>query len=132
MRDFMSMEVVRWNVICLLLTIAVTQGDLIFTSDKQYAQLHGTITLTCNTSESVSAVEFQRDENRLGICRKEVGCSTSNESKFSLKINLQPVGYDIYTLTINNFEVNDTGLYRCLTFDTFWQDSTIHITHAGN
>ncbi|XP_052814044.1 MAM domain-containing glycosylphosphatidylinositol anchor protein 1-like [Mya arenaria] len=130
MRDFMSMEVVRWNVICLLLTIAVTQGDLIFTSDKQYAQLHGTITLTCNTSESVSAVEFQRDENRLGICRKEVGCSTSNESKFSLKINLQPVGYDIYTLTINNFEVNDTGLYRCLTFDTFWQDSTIHITHA--
>ncbi|WAR10450.1 CD22-like protein [Mya arenaria] len=28
MRDFMSMEVVRWNVICLLLTIAVTQVDI--------------------------------------------------------------------------------------------------------
>ncbi|XP_052814054.1 uncharacterized protein LOC128241117 [Mya arenaria] len=104
-------------------------GDLIFTSDKQYAQLHGTITLTCNTSESVSAVEFQRDVYHLGICYIEVGCSTSNERKFSLKIN-QPVGYNIYTLTINNFEVNDTGLYRCLDVDTFWPDSTIHITHA--
>ncbi|XP_052812553.1 vascular cell adhesion protein 1-like [Mya arenaria] len=107
-------------------------GDLMLTADKQYAQLQGNITLTCNTSESVTLVEFWRGVSLLGKCEIELGCSTSNESKFILNSNLQPVGYDMYTLTITNFEVNDTGLYRCLTWDDSWQDSFIQITHAGD
>ncbi|XP_052805722.1 hemicentin-1-like isoform X4 [Mya arenaria] len=131
MRDNKLVKVFQWNVLHLLLTIAGTQGVFLLTSDKQYAQLQGDITLTCNTSDSDVSVEFNKDNKYVGRCI--FSCETLNATKFSVnKVNkTEHVGYSIFTLTVKNFEVNDEGSYTCATKEQS-QVSNIQITYAGN
>ncbi|XP_052805720.1 hemicentin-1-like isoform X2 [Mya arenaria] len=131
MRDNKLVKVFQWNVLHLLLTIAGTQGVFLLTSDKQYAQLQGDITLTCNTSDSDVSVEFNKDNKYVGRCI--FSCETLNATKFSVnKVNkTEHVGYSIFTLTVKNFEVNDEGSYTCATKEQS-QVSNIQITYAVN
>ncbi|WAR06275.1 HMCN2-like protein [Mya arenaria] len=110
MRDYTPVKVVRWKVLHLLLTIASTQGALVLTSDQQFAQLRGDITLTCNTSDSNTSVQFEKDKNYVGRC-SSFGCEKSNPTKFIVIRNTEPAGYNV---TITDFKVNDAGYYTCL------------------
>ncbi|WAR10410.1 hypothetical protein MAR_035486 [Mya arenaria] len=69
------LKVVRWNVLCLLLTIAVTQGDLMLTADKQYAQLQGDLMLTADKQYA----QLQVDINSVNLTPKTnlISCVTS-------------------------------------------------------
>ncbi|XP_052803569.1 hemicentin-2-like isoform X4 [Mya arenaria] len=127
MQDFTYVKVVRWSVLQLLLTFAGTQGALFLISDKQYAHLQGEITLTCNTSDNVSSIEFRRDDKYVGKCVIS-SCETS-ATKFIVNKNTEPVGYNIFTVTVKGFEVNDDGFYKCIDKESS-QESGIQITHT--
>ncbi|WAR06451.1 HMCN2-like protein, partial [Mya arenaria] len=103
-------------------------GVLVLTSDKQYAQLQGEITLTCNTSDSVSTIEFRRNSTYVGRCGM-YGCETLNAIKFMVNNNTEPVGYNIFTVTVKVFEENDEGFYTCVDMNSS-QVSGIQITYA--
>ncbi|WAR06242.1 hypothetical protein MAR_021611, partial [Mya arenaria] len=127
LKNGINRPVVRWNAIHFLLTIVATQGALVLTSDQQFAQLQGDITLTCNTS--VTSVEFKKDTKYVGRC-STFGCETSNTTKFLLIGNTEPAGYNVFSLTIMDFLVNDRGYYTCLNSYLIEQVSGTHITYA--
>ncbi|XP_052809082.1 hemicentin-1-like isoform X2 [Mya arenaria] len=134
MTDYTPVKVVRWNVLHLLLTIAGTQGFMLLTSDsaifeyQQFYHMQSHITLTCNTSDNVSSIEFRRDDTYVGRCGI-FACGTSNESKFIMYHNSEPVGYNIFYLWVEGFEVNDAGFYTCVDIMSS-QVSGIQITYA--
>ncbi|WAR04078.1 hypothetical protein MAR_019447, partial [Mya arenaria] len=123
--------VVRWNAIHFLLTIARLQGALVLTSDQQFAQLQKDITLICNTSDSIWSVQFEKDKNYVGRCTP-FGCEPSNATKFIGIRNTEPAGYNVFSLTITDFKVNDAGYYTCFSSYITEPISGKHITYAVN
>ncbi|WAR07624.1 HMCN1-like protein [Mya arenaria] len=95
---------------------------------QQFYHMQSHITLTCNTSDNVSSIEFRRDDTYVGRCGI-FACGTSNESKFIMYHNSEPVGYNIFYLWVEGFEVNDAGFYTCVDIMSS-QVSGIQITYA--
>ncbi|WAR05758.1 MDGA1-like protein [Mya arenaria] len=104
-------------------------GALVLTSDKQYAQLQGDITVTCNTSENVSSVEFKRDNNYVGRCNAFICESTDTNKSIVIQNNISS-GNNLFALTIKNFKVNDTGYYTCVNSNKTEQVSGKEVTYA--
>ncbi|XP_052805544.1 synaptogenesis protein syg-2-like [Mya arenaria] len=131
MTEYTPVKIVRWNVLHLLLMIAGTQGVMLLTSDSQYAQLQGDITLTCNTSDNVSSIEFKRDGTYVGRCSK-FGCEIENSSNVIVQNNSEHAEYNIFNLTVKGFEEHDEGYYTCVDALNSSQVSGIQITYLVN
>ncbi|WAR05757.1 HMCN2-like protein [Mya arenaria] len=117
-------------IVFTVIKIYCTTGALLLTSDKQYAQLQGDITLTCNTSDNARFIEFKWNDNYVGRCGI-FACETTHARKFIVNKNTEPVGYNIFTVTVKGFEVSDEGFYTCDNTDLS-QVSGIQITYAVN